>query len=409
MYRTLISVFLFFLLSGILSASPAEINFPDSVKSEKNKKASKHYIRPCIFLDSYSTQEQKLDTFNATGKKLETYQFKQSSVGFYAPVFTRSWFRKDSISIANFHLLIGGSLLSAKPVFSDLGNKHIITKASFGIRGIYNTGKGNLWFFQVAPFISQDKYTLSKPIGRYSSVFIYNRTVSERFSFRVGIMRTYLFGNGFETKRKRFGLHLPVIGFRVGRFDKVHLNVQLPRNISFEFSMSKNKKFWGSVFVKPFGGLYVLGNNDSLYNGSAPSILFGRYEFLSGFRFNYTPCNYFSLFVSVGKSANRSISFSAENKVEEKKGFFIPFYKEQLDNTGFINFGLSFRFGIIKKSTNDYALYDVFDLNSSYDLGDSNNGPSVNGEIPTAGNKEKTLKRIEYKDVQDLLDPADLY
>ena len=120
-------------------------------------------------------------------------------------------------------------------------------------------------------------------------MIVYNKTVSEKFSFRVGIIRTYLFGSGFETKRSRFGLHLPMVGFRLGRFDKAHLNVQLPRNISLEFPLSKSKKIWASTFVKPFGGLYVLSNNDSLYNGLGSVILFGRYEFLTGLRFDYNP------------------------------------------------------------------------------------------------------------------------
>lgn len=408
MNRILISAMLLFTnplhIRSLVTATTADST------TEKKLREPKHYIRTCFYLDFYSTPEKELNLKTPVSKKLNSYKYSQSSIGFYTPVYTNTWFRKDSVTLANFHLLIAGSILTAKPVFSGISHEHRITKTSFGLRGIYNTGKGNIWFMQIAPFFAQDNYTLSKPTGRYSSVFVFNRTVSEKFSFRIGMIRTYLFGTGFETKRNRYGLHLAIIGFRVGRFDKTHLNVQFPRNISLDFPMGKSKKTWGSVFVKPFGGLYTFSNNDSLsLEVNASQILFGRYEFLRGFRTDFNPNKSFSFFASIGRATNRSISFSSANKTAEKKGLFTPFYREKLDPSLFINVGFNFRFGKVRRSNNDFGMYDVFDLNSSYDIGDNNSGVNTNSDIPNTGNKQRSLKNIEYKDIQDLLNPDDMY
>ena len=52
-------------------------------------------------------------------------------------------------------------------------------------------------------------------------------------------------------------------------------------------------------------------------------------------------------------------------------------------------------------------MYDVFDLNNSCDPGDNNNTPTGT-DIPRKGDL-KDIKRIQYKDIEDLIKMDDMY
>jgi len=81
----------------------------------------------------------------------------------------------------------------------------------------------------------------------------------------------------------------------------------------------------------------------------------------------------------------------------------------QLDNSVFINFGLTLKFGEAKRMVNNLQMYDVFDLNNSIQPGD-NNSSSPNMDIPRKNEKAADqLQNLQYQDVKDLFDTNDLY
>ena len=53
-------------------------------------------------------------------------------------------------------------------------------------------------------------------------------------------------------------------------------------------------------------------------------------------------------------------------------------------------------------------MYDAFDLNNTMDPGDNNNNPG-NGDITPEMKKKKEMEKVQYKDVEDVVDEADLY
>jgi len=328
-------------------------------------------------------------------KQLGSYKYSEINTGFYLPFFTRDYVRKDSVTISNLHLLFVGNFLTAKPVFSALSEQHHLYKVSLGLRMIHNNGKKNIWFYNGTPVTARDQY--SSPSTKYASILVFNRTVSQKFSYRLGLTKTFIFGNR---------VRLPIIGFRVGPLDGIYMSMMLPRNISLNFPMGK--KFTGSFYIKPLGGLYDFSNRDSIYSANDDNIQFGRYEFLNGLRLDYNPNKNFSMFLSGGVTKYNAISFASVDFQTNKRGLIAPFYiQKNLSPSLFINWGVTLRFGKTKKVYNNMNMYDVFELNNTFDPGDNNDGPS-NGNIPKKGDM-KDIKKIQYKDVQDLIQLEDLY
>src|SRR5438128_1614820 len=124
-----IQTFLLFLLLGHLSFAMS----PDSLKKEN--KEVKRYIRPCFFGNFYTTRPTDIEKKRLNGQ----YQFRQTSLGFYLPVYTTTWLRKDEVTLSNFHLLLTGNILSARIVsdLSQIEQERNIYKFAFGLRGIY--------------------------------------------------------------------------------------------------------------------------------------------------------------------------------------------------------------------------------------------------------------------------------
>ncbi len=395
--KTFLLAGLLLLSTGVLFSSSGSEAPKDS--AQKKPKEVRRYIRPEVYFNFYQTAEKDLkNQREPLGTKLKSYYFSEVSSGFYVPLYTSTWFRKDSLHMANFHFLLTGHFLSATPHFKGLSEQHTLTKGTLGLRGIYNTGYGNIWFYDVTPFFSQDNFALGPPTFRVASTLIFNRTVNKNFSFRLGFTRTFLFGNQY---------HLPFIGLRFGPLDGTYLSIQIPRNISLNFPIGK--KFSGSLFVKPLGGLYNFSNTriDSVtnfYNGKDSVIQFGRYEFISGIRLEWYPTSNITLYASIGTTTSNGIAFfSFSYNKDGIASALTQFYGSRIDNRGFVNFGLSVRFGKARKVFNDYAMYDVFDLNHTIDPGDNNDAPG-NGDIRRLKNE---VKKIQYKDVEDLIKEDD--
>lgn len=364
----------------------------DSSAIRSKPKEIKRYIRPCIYLNNYKTPERELRK-----RQITSYAFKQSNIGFYAPLYTNTWYRSDSVTLSTLHLLAVGNFATANPAFGGIDRSLKFYKLSLGLRTIYSTGKKSVWFFDVSPFLAEDNISSTvsnqKATWRYSATIIYNRTVNKNFSYRLGYTKTYIFGEG---------LNLPIIGCRFGPLDGVHVNFYIPRNITLDFPMGR--KFWGSVFVKPVGGRYNFFVPDTAFNRIGYTVQYGRREFLTGFMLDFRPNRNISLTISTGLVNQRYITL-ADDKNPEGRGYD-PFFASGVMPCLFTSFGASIRFGQSRKIHNNYEMYDVLDMNNMFDPGDNNTSPT-NGNIPNDPGKIK-VNNIQYQDIKDLIDETDL-
>lgn len=360
----------------------------DSSMNVIKPKEIKRYIRPCIYLNNYKTPEKELRK-----RQITAYSFRQSNIGFYAPLYTNTWYRKDSITLSTLHLLAVGNIATASAGFSGFDKRIEFYKLSLGLRTIYSSGKKSVWFFDASPFLAEDNIGGSNRTWRYSATIVYNRTVSKNFSYRIGYTKTYLFGEG---------LNLPMIGCRFGPHDGVHVSFFIPRNITLDFPMGK--KFWGSVFVKPVGGRYNFFIPDTSFNRIGYTVQYGHREYLTGFLLEFRPNMNISVTLSTGLATQRYIAL-AEDVNAEGRGYE-PFFASSVAPCIFSSFGASIRFGKARKVNSNYEMYDVLDINNTFDPGDNNMGPA-NGNIPNDPNNVK-VNNIQYQDIKDLIDETDL-
>jgi hypothetical protein len=380
----------------------ALVNVFSQTDSTKKIKAPKHYFTPTLFSDYYTTPQKNLDQRFRKGtedlairKRLENYQYSQLVGGFYFPIITKDYNHADG-STGNFHLLGTGSYMMAMPRFGGTSD-HNLLKASIGIRGIYNSGRKGIWFVDVTPFMSTDLSAHSSTVYRWASTILYDYMANPSLSFRVGVTRTYLLGNRY---------HLPYFGVRIGRLDKAYLSIQFPRNVTFSFPMGRYLR--GSLYFKPMGGVFNMANNDSIYPKSKDNtILYGRYELISGFRLDANFNKHVSVFASAGFTGVKSLAFYSETENKNNKLAFDDFYHEKISRGLFVDVGFTVRIGRAKSIYNNYNLYETFNLNSTIDVGD-NNTNTGDGNIPNqTKNKEKS--NLKIKDVQDLIEAQDLY
>lgn len=360
--------------------------FPGNIKAEVEDdslkiKKIKRYIRPNIYYNSFTTPEKEIHN-----KLLGSYKFKQRNLGFYFPLLTSTWIQKDSVKLNTFHLLLTGNLQSSRPSFNGMIDyQGRLIKITMGLRAIYSKGK-NVWFFNVSPFIAQDYNNIKDPNVRFSGGFLFNRTVSKYFSYRLGIERTYIFGNR---------LHLPIIGVRIGALDKFNVNIQLPRNVSFNFPMGK--KVYLNVFARPNGGIYTISNVDSLFPHFGKHITFARKDITTGFQLNIRAGNSVSFFISSGFTHNRKIYLLDRVKATGSKKTDI---KQNVNPGGFLSLGINIQLGRSKQVYNNYVMYDVFNINNLYTPGNPQN---LNIPVDPEKYKVEQINKIKYKDIEDLM------
>lgn len=352
-------------------------------------KLPRHYFNTVVIVDGYSKPDKKIDTNNLISKRLKSYGVKQFYLSFYTPILTHV--EEDAVThvLSNSHLLLTGNLISLKPVFGGLP-VHRLTKFGLGVRYIYNTGKKGVWFFDVSPFLTRDATYASKPYLRLASTFIYSHNVNEKFNWRLGVTKSFMWGNRF---------YLPFIGLRIGKLDKVNLSIQFPRNIQLNFPLSP---MWLlSVYTRPQGGMYNYANSDSLYfRRNARTFHFTRAELNTGFRIDGRITSNFNFYFATGISSKNNITFYSEtaNPAKRKIPYYSYFYAKNIAPSLFFNLGVVFRFGKTRTYLNNRNIYDAIDLNNTLDGNRSN-------QIPITPKKQSALN---LKGIEDLVDYNDL-
>lgn len=385
---------IFFLLGFVFILTKLlAFNNNDSIKTVK---PPKHYFNKTIFADYYVTGQRKLDTLSTISKKLISYQVSQFSIGYNFPIITKDFYNKDSTQISNLHLLISGNYTKLNLDFGGI-SKHDLTNLSIGCRGFYNNGKKSIFFAEVTPFVTRDNGYQYTRTYRLATTVLYNCSVNEYFSFRLGYTRSFLWGNRY---------HLPYMGIRVGKLDKTNLSVQFPRSITFNVPLGKYIRT--SLYTKPQGGLYTFANVDSIQVGNNTEnkkLYFGRYEFLSGLRVDFLPSKFFYFYLSGGFTTQNKISFYPTPRTKDKGSSYSKGYSDKVKKNIYVNFGLVFRFGKTKSIYNNLQIYNALDMENN--LNPENNGVhNGNGNIPFPASK---IKKNNPDEVLDLIETQDLY
>lgn len=362
--------------------------FPDSTKTVR---PPSHYFNKTMYTDLYTIGKRTLDTVNTISKRLGTYQLNQLSLGFNIPMVTKDFYNSDSTRISNIHFLLAGNYTLINLKFAGI-SEHRLSRTSIAFRGIYNNGKKSIFFIEVSPFVTKDNGYRYTNTYRLATTALFDYSASPRFSFRLGFTRSFLWGNRF---------HLPYVGIRIGKLDKVNFSVQFPRSITLNVPIGSH--FRASLYTKPQGGLYSFANTDSIQVGNVndnEKLYFGRSEFLSGLRLDVMPSKHFNFYLSSGLTTKNFIAFYP-SKAKSKVTTYYSYYKEDIKSSIFINVGLVIRFGKTKSFYNNSQMYSVMDLNTG-----------ENGVNTGSGNIPPPVKKLNVKsvnEISDLIETQDLY
>jgi hypothetical protein len=366
-------------------------NSNDSINADKGPK---HYFKNTVYTDFYAPQKRDLSGNTVRSKKLKSYQMNQFSIGYNFPVYTEDFYNRDSTEISNIHFLVTGGVSNVNLNFGGIST-HNLRCVSLGGKFVYNNGRKSILFVEVSPFVTHDvNYEYTRTL-RLAGTILYNYSLNQYFSFRVGYTRSFVWGNRY---------HLPYAGVRIGRLDKINLSIQFPKFITFTVPVNQHIRL--SLYTKPQGGVYALANTDSIIAGKENrKLFFGRNEFLSGLRVDVLFSNYFNFYVSSGFITTNRISFYSVRKGRDNGAVYQRNYSEAIGNNAFINFGLVLRFGKTKSIYNNLQMYNAMDINNT--LNSSDNGVyNGNGDIPVPAKK---IKKQNPQEVADLIDIGDLY
>ena len=118
----------------------------DSIAKTKHK-IPKNYIKPCVYISYFNTGKRDLRlVHDAVLNKKRDYQFTETNMGFYTPIITSSWLRKDKVHIASFQLLGGVNYAYSIINTSILDQPRILNRLTATIKGIYSDGNKNSFF-----------------------------------------------------------------------------------------------------------------------------------------------------------------------------------------------------------------------------------------------------------------------
>lgn len=348
---------------------------------------------------SYSFRPQLLINYMSIGKTKEprrksvenqiNYRFQEFSLSGYTPIYEKKYLKTEKKAFEpTLSLLFTGSLSSSRSFFQFVDTKPVL-RVSAGIRALYFSGNKNIWMLSLAPFISEESRLLKNSVPRFFGSFLYSRMVNEFVSYRLGLSYSYLF-NG--------GTLLPILGLRVGNYQKVYLNIQIPRDVSLVWNI--NNKFQVGIFSRVSGGIYRFRIDDEVtrFKDIKGKAVLYRTDLLTGIMLNYSPNSQVYFSFNTGFATRRNINVAFTNELIPVRGHVID------DGVGtpslFLNFSVAFYFGKPTYNGGYNQLIEQKALNNSMDVGDFNLG---NNQLTNDMNKA-TIKDINKKDLQKLND-----
>lgn len=373
-----LNIHIFALLLCIKASSAFAIE-----KTSDTLSRHKHFIKPTLYFNAFGSGKQ---AFRKAPNN--NYQWRQSNIGGYFPIFTQTNFSNSNIQ-SSFQLIGFANILTSKPQFSFINQNHVLTRLNIGLNTIYTNGQST-FLVTISPFKAQDRTSIRTSDWRMSWMAIYNYTFNENFSVRLGYIRSFVL-DGYP--------NLPILGFRLGRYDKVHLNAQFPRNICLTIPMKEH--LFLNVYARTTGSIYNM-KDVNISNQNYENIIFRRNDLQRGVELCYKKNNQIAYSFGVGsvvgnvKLIERS-SFNFSGNAYTVAG-------GSLKRKGFFNIGIQYSFGSSKKVYNNFTMQDAMFLNAQAS-GDAN--PQNN--IPKQMNNDNlNLKKVQVKDIEEMIDIDDL-
>jgi hypothetical protein len=180
------------------------------------------------------------------------FRFSQFSIGYKHELYSKINTKSNKLTFKQISVL--PSLQIGTASFGDNNLDRTLINLKLSLLGIFHTSAKNTFLITATTFANEDEYTLADATLRYAGIFLYNRKVNIKFSYRAGATFTYLFGEP---------LLLPVLGFRYQTSKKSMLNVNLPYSLNWKKQTKIPQLFYG-FSLKPNGGINQYQNKLSV-------------------------------------------------------------------------------------------------------------------------------------------------
>lgn len=180
------------------------------------------------------------------------FRFSQFSIGYKHEIYSKVSNKNNNITFSQISVL--PALQVGKASFGANNLDRTLINLKLSLLGIFHTSAKNTFLVTATTFANEDEYTLPDATLRYAGIFLYNRKVNNKFSYRAGATFTYLFGEP---------LLLPVLGFRYQTSKKSMLNVNLPYSLTWRKQTKIQQLFYG-FSLKPNGGINQYQNKLSV-------------------------------------------------------------------------------------------------------------------------------------------------
>ncbi len=235
------------------------------------------------------------------------FRFSQFSIGYKHELYSKINTKNNTLAFSQVSVLPALKIGNASFGSNNLDRTLINLKLS--LLGIFHTSAKNTFLVTATTFANEDEYTLADATLRYAGIFLYNRKVNNKFSYRVGTTFTYLFGEP---------LLLPVLGLRYQTSKKSILNVNLPYSLNWKKQTKIPQLFYG-FSLKPNGGINQYQNklsvdttNQTLMLRRITAILTADLRWIN---------KRGSLLFQIGANLNPKVQFTQQNDNEVVNNF----------------------------------------------------------------------------------------
>lgn len=202
---------------------------------------------------SFNTQSlSRLKNSDSILNDRYNFRFSQFSIGYKHELYSKINTKNNTLTFNQISVL--PALQVGNATFGTNNLDRTLINLKLSLLGIFHTSAKNTFMVTATTFVNEDEYTLADATLRYAGIFLYNRKVNYKFSYRVGATFTYLFGEP---------LLLPVLGFRYQTSKKSMLNVNLPYSLNWRKQTQIQQLFYG-FSLKPNGGINQYQNKLSV-------------------------------------------------------------------------------------------------------------------------------------------------
>jgi hypothetical protein len=292
---------------------------------------NKNQLGNFISVSAQLNGESKLSSKDSSlDSKYNSYRYKQFNLAYKHTLFERYRITDNDLKFTQISIIPNLQWAQA-----DFGKEHFtrnFINLNVSLLGIFHTSNKNTFMGTVSALANEDEYTLPDANLRYTSAFLFARKVNKKFTYRLGVAFSYVFGDARI---------IPLLGARWQINPKSILNFTLPLNINYKHSTKNPHLFYG-FSSRNSGGFNSFQNklNTDTINRV---IAMRRRSFQLSADVKYIGQQY-TVLAQVGVNLNQNIRFTGQNN-----NTVINNFEFNGSNTGFVRINLIIPFGEGKK------------------------------------------------------------